>query len=107
MSFLAAYYVVFIGVFVPALCIRSYYRLKAGARFPPKPALRKQTIIIHGLLFLFACFVWRLFDRPIFPPYKIQWNHLAAGLAILIIFVCGMYSVWKSDSVRKRDRVYR
>jgi membrane protease YdiL (CAAX protease family) len=107
MSFLAGYYLFFIGVFLPAICIRSYFRLKAGARFPPKPALRKQTLIIHGLLFLFAWFVWRSFDQPIFLPYTIRWNHLAVAVAILSVFVCGMYPVWKSNSVRKRERVYR
>jgi membrane protease YdiL (CAAX protease family) len=107
MSLAAAYYVFLIGVFVPVICIRSYFRLKAGARFPPKPALRKQTIIMHGILFFLAWFVWRSFGQLLFPAYVIQWKHLLLGLAILITFVSGMYPLWKFNSVHKRDRVYR
>jgi membrane protease YdiL (CAAX protease family) len=107
MSFAAAYYVFLIGVFMPVLCIRSYFRLKAGARFPPKSVLRQQTIIIHGILFFFAWIVWRSFGEQIFPPYAFQWKRLALGLGILIVFVCAMYPYWKYNSVRKRDRIYR
>jgi membrane protease YdiL (CAAX protease family) len=106
-AFAAAYYGFLIGVFVPVICIRSYFRLKAGARFPPKPALRRQTLNVHGILFFFAWFVWRSFGQQVFPSYAIQWKHAALGLAILIIFVCGMYPIWKSNAVCKRDRVYR
>jgi membrane protease YdiL (CAAX protease family) len=107
MSFAAAYYVFLVGVFMPAICIRSYFKLKAGARFPPKPVLRRQTLIIHGVLFLVAWFVWRSFGQSVFPPYEIQWRHVALGFAILVVFVCGMYPVWKYNAARKRDRIYR
>lgn len=107
MNFAAGYYVFLIGVFLPVLCVRSYFRLKAGARFPPKPALRKQTLIVHGILFFFAWFVWRSFGQQVFPPHAIQVKHVAFGIGVLIVFVCGMYPVWKSNAMRKRDRVYR
>lgn len=107
MSFLAAYYVVFMGVLLPALCVRSYFRLKEGARFPPKSAQRRQTVIMHALMFLFAWYVWRSFDQPVFPPYAIQWKHAAFALAILVILPCLMYPMWKTNAVQKRERVYR
>jgi len=107
MSFAASYYLFFMGIFLPGLCIRSYFRLKAGARFPPKSALRRQTIIMHALMFLFAWFVWRSFGQPVFPPYAIQWKHAAVGLAILVILPCLMYPMWKANAIQKRERVYR
>jgi membrane protease YdiL (CAAX protease family) len=107
MSFLAAYYVAFMGVLLPALCVRSYFRLKAGARFPPKRALHRQTVIMHALMFLFAWYVWRSFDQPVFPHYTFQWTHAAAGLAILVILPCVMYPTWKANAAQNRERVYR
>jgi membrane protease YdiL (CAAX protease family) len=107
MNFLAAYYVFLIGVFMPVICVRSYFRLKAGARFPKKKALRIQTIIIHGILFFFAWMVCRSFGQQVFPPYEIQWKHLIVGFAILLGFVSTMYGLWKSNAVEKRERVYR
>jgi len=107
MSFLAGYYVFFMGVLLPALCVRSYFRLKAGARLPPKAALRRQTVIMHALMFLFAWYVWRSFDQPVFPPYAIQWKHAAIALAVLVILPCVMYPMWKVNAVQKRERVYR
>jgi membrane protease YdiL (CAAX protease family) len=107
MSFAAGYYVFFIGVFLPVLCVRSLYKLKAGARFPPKPTLRKQTFLVHGLTLLLAWFTWRSFGLPLFPSYSIQWKDAALGLGALVVLVCGMYPMWKSNAVRKRAQVYR
>ncbi|SRR5258707_4380608 len=107
MNLIAAYYVVLVGVFFPAVCIRALYKLKAGAPFPPKPVVRKQTLIMHGLTFLLAWLTWRSFRLPLFPPYAIQWKHAAVGVAILMMFVSGAYPLWKKMAVTNRVSVYR
>jgi membrane protease YdiL (CAAX protease family) len=107
MSIAAALYVFLIGVLLPTLCVLSYFKAKAGANSPPKAVLRIEALVMHGMFFFFAWFVRRSFHQPAFPPYVIQWKHLALGLAVLIVFVCGMYPMWKFNAARKRERLYR
>jgi hypothetical protein len=66
MSFAAAYYVFVVGILVPWICIRSYFKLKEGARFPPKPALRKQNVamVIHAIYDVIAGYAYlRLYKQ--------------------------------------------
>jgi membrane protease YdiL (CAAX protease family) len=107
MSLAAGIYVALIGVGLPVLCVRSYFKLKEGARFPPKPALRQQTLIMHAMTLLLALFTWRSFGLPNFPHYSIQPKDAAAGIGMLIVLVCVMYPRWKSNAVHKRAEVYR
>jgi membrane protease YdiL (CAAX protease family) len=107
MSLLAASYLFFLGVLMPVLCIRAFFKLKAIEKFPPKLALRLDALIMHALVFLFAWFVWRSFRLPVFPPYAIQVKHVVSGLGILLVFVAGMYPMWKTNALKKRERVYR
>ncbi|HLW97782.1 MAG TPA: CPBP family intramembrane glutamic endopeptidase [Candidatus Acidoferrales bacterium] len=103
------YFVAIMGVFLPALCIRSYYRLKAGARFPPKSALRKQTLVMHALMLLLAFFTWRTIGigQYIFPRPAIGWKDVAAGLGVLLLFLAFMYPQWKNSALRKHEKTYR
>ena len=103
------YFVALLGVFVPILCIRSYYRLKAGAKFPPKSALHKQTLIMHGFMLLLAFFTWRTIGIGpyIFPRPAIGWKDVALGLATLLAFLAFMYPQWKKSAITKREKTYR
>lgn len=103
------YFAVIVGVFLPALCIQSYFKLKAGARFPPKPALRKQTLIIHGLMLLLAYFTWRSIGigQYIFPRPAIGWKEVALGFATLGLFLAFMYPQWKNGAITRREKTYR
>lgn len=107
--FASYYYVFFLGIFLPAVCVRSYYRLKAGAPFPKKPLVHKQTIIMHGLMLFLAYFTWRSIGIGafLFPRPAIGWKDGAAGLGTLVVFVAVMYPQWKSKSIEKRERTYR
>jgi membrane protease YdiL (CAAX protease family) len=107
MSFAAAYYVFLIGIFLPVLCVRSYFRLKAGARFPRKPGFFKSTLISLAVILVIALLVWRSFDLPIFPAYAIRLKDIAIGLATVIIFACAMYPRWKYKATNSRDEVFR
>lgn len=103
------YFVLLIGVLLPALCVRSYFKLKAGAKFPLKSAFDRQTLLMHAFMLLLAYFTWRTIGigQYIFPRPAITWKHIAAGLFILIVLVAFMYPQWKISSVRKRERTYR
>ncbi len=103
------YFVLIIGVLLPVLCIRSYFRLKAGARFPPKSALHKQTLIILGLALLLAFFTWRSIGigQYVFPRPAIGWKNIAAGLVTLLVFLAIMLPYWNANSISKRDKIYR
>jgi membrane protease YdiL (CAAX protease family) len=105
--FASAYYVFFIGVFLPALCIRSYFKLKAGAPIPPKPRLFIQILVIHGFLFLLAGVTWRSFGLPLLPAYVVAWKDVALGAAILAVFVGGMYPIWKATVLRKGQEIFK
>jgi membrane protease YdiL (CAAX protease family) len=107
MSFAAIYYVFLIGVFLPAICLRSYFRLKAGARFPPKPAFFRSTLITLGVIFMIAWFVWRSFGMPVFPVYAFRWKDAALGLATLLLFLCVMVPRWKYKARHERVELYR
>jgi membrane protease YdiL (CAAX protease family) len=107
MSFAAAFYVLLVGILLPVLCVRSYFKLKAGARFPPKSAFHKQTLIMLGFFFLLAWFVWRSFGLPVFPPYPIRIKDVAAAAGVLLVLVCAMYPWWKFKATHDREQVYR
>jgi membrane protease YdiL (CAAX protease family) len=107
MSFAAIYYVFLICVLLPGLCVYSYFKLKAGAPFPSKPAMRKQALGLHAFTFLLAWFTWRSFHLPFFPPYALRLKDAALGLATLIVFVIAMYPMWKSNALKKPERTYR
>lgn len=103
----SAYYVFFVGVLLPALCVRSYFRLKTGAPFPGKPRIFLQTLVMHALLFALAFFTWRAFDLPLLPPYAVAVKDLALGLVTLVVFVGCMYPLWKRKVAAKDERTYR
>jgi membrane protease YdiL (CAAX protease family) len=103
----AAIYVSLIGVVVPALCIRSFFGLKAGARFPPKPAYFKNTLISLGVILVLAIAVWRSFDLPIFPAYTIRLKDIAIGLGTVFVFALAMYPRWKYKVIHSREEVFR
>jgi membrane protease YdiL (CAAX protease family) len=107
MSLAAAYYVFLIGVLLPVLCVSSYFKLKSGARFPPKPGFFKSTLIMLGVFFMVALLVWRSFGLPIFPAYEIRLKDVAIGLATVIVFACAMYPLWKYKAMHSRDEVFR
>ncbi len=107
MSLAAAYYVFLIGILLPVVCVRSYFKLKAGARFPPKPGFFKSTLITLGIIFAIALLVWRSFHLPLFPAYEIRLKDVAIGFATVIVFVCAMYPRWKYKSfTHSRDEVF-
>ena len=103
------YFVVIVGVFLPALCIQSYFRLKAGARFPPKRALHRQTLIMLGLMLLLSYFTWRATGtgQYVFPRPAIGWKEAAEGLVVLVVFLAFMYPQWKNSAITKREKTYR
>jgi membrane protease YdiL (CAAX protease family) len=107
LSLAAAYYVFLIGILLPALCVRSYFKVKAGAPFPAKSALRKQTLLMLGLLFLLAWITWRSFGLPLFPGYVPRWRDAGLGVGTLLIFVGAMYPVWRIAASRKREQIYK
>jgi membrane protease YdiL (CAAX protease family) len=103
----AAIYVSLIGVVLPALCVRSYFRLKAGARFPGKPAYFKNTLISLGVILVLAIAVWRSFGLPIFPAYTIRLKDVAIGAGAVIVFASVMYPRWKYKVIHSRAEVFR
>jgi membrane protease YdiL (CAAX protease family) len=107
MSLAAAYYVFLIGVFLPVLCVRSYLKLKSGARFPPKPAHFKTTLVTLAVVFAIALLVWRSFGLTIFPAYEIRLKDIAIGFATVIVFVCAMYPRWKYKATHSREELFR
>jgi len=107
MSLLADFYVLFLGVLLPVLCLLSYFKLKTDGKLPSKPVLRLDALIMLALIFLFAWLVWRSIHRPVFPSYAIQLKHLVIGFGVLVLFVSGMYPMWKTNAVKKRERIYR
>jgi membrane protease YdiL (CAAX protease family) len=107
MSFPAAFYVFYIGILLPVLCVRSYYKLRAGAPFPSKPAFRLSTLVMHGLMLLLALVTWRSFDLPMFPRATIGWKEMAYGLATLVVFLAVMVPQWKSKAMASPQKVYR
>lgn len=78
------------GVFLPALCVRSFYKIRAGAPFPHKNVFRRTTLFMHALMFLIAYFTWRSFHIPMFPRAAIGWKEIGYGFATLILFLVVM-----------------
>jgi membrane protease YdiL (CAAX protease family) len=107
MSIAAKIYILLIGVLLPALCIRSYFALKAGGRFPRKPAFFKNTLFSLGAILVLAIAVWRSFGLPIFPAYTIRLKDVAVGLGTIVVFVLAMYPRWKHKVIRSREKVFR
>lgn len=107
MSIPAAIYLSLIGVLLPALCVRSYFALKAGGRFPRKPAYFKNTLISLGVILSLAIAVWRSFGLPIFPAYTIRLQDIAVGAGTVFVFILAMYPRWKYKVVHSRDEVSR
>jgi membrane protease YdiL (CAAX protease family) len=107
MNIAAIYYVFLIGLLLPVLCIRSYYKLKAGARFPPKSASRLTTLVLHALMFLSAFLTWRSFEIPMFPRPDIGWKEAGFGLAVLVVFLAFMIPKWKKKAMASPEKTYR
>jgi membrane protease YdiL (CAAX protease family) len=107
LSFAAIYYVLLIGVFLPVLCIRSYYKLKAGAPFPSKNVFRLSALVMHALMFLLAFVTWRSFDLPMFPRPAIELKHVGYGLAVLVVFLAFMIPQWKKKAMSNPQKTYR
>ncbi len=103
----AAIYVFLIGVLLPVLCVRSYFRLKSGGRFPSKPTYFKNTLISLGVILALAIAVWRSFGLPIFPVYTIRLKDLAIGLGTVLVFALAMYPRWKYKVIHSREEVFR
>jgi membrane protease YdiL (CAAX protease family) len=106
MSFAAIFYVLFIGVFLPVQCIRSHYKLKAGAPSPSKIVFRISALVMHAMMFLIAFATWRSFDLPMFPRPAIEWKHAGYGLAVLAVFLAFMIPLWKKRAMTNPQKVY-
>jgi len=104
---LAGYYVVLIGVFIPFLSIRSYYKLKAGFPFPPKKKLHTQTLIMHALFLVLALLTSQRLGLLLFPSIFPERKDVAIGAATLLLMVGAMYPLWKASAIDKREKVYR
>jgi membrane protease YdiL (CAAX protease family) len=104
---LAVYYVALIGVFIPFLSIRSYYKLKAGFPFPPKTKLHTQTLIMHALFLVLALLTSRRLGLLLFPSIFPERKDLAIGAAMLLLMVGALYPVWKASAIKKREKIYR
>jgi membrane protease YdiL (CAAX protease family) len=107
MSFAAIYYVSFMGGLLPVLCVRSYYKLKAGAPFPSKRAFLLSALFMHGMMFVLAYFTWRSFGIPMFPRPSIGWKEAGYGLATLIVFLAVMIPLWKRGAMLNPVKTYR
>lgn len=107
MSLVAIYYVGVIGVILPLICVRSYFKLKAGARFPPKILQRRNALAMHAMIFLVAYFTWRAFHIPMFPRAVIGSREIGYGLATLIIFLAAMIPLWKVRAMNHPGKTYR
>lgn len=105
--FLAIYYVALVGVFLPVACIRSYYKLKAGAPYPPKLKLHRQTLLMHAMFLAIALFVAKSLDIVLFPPAPPRVSDVALGTGVLIVLVSAMYPLWKYKAARQPEKVYR
>jgi membrane protease YdiL (CAAX protease family) len=103
----AAIYVSLVGFVLPALCVRSYFKLKSGARFPAKPAYFKNTLISLGVILALAIAVWKSFGLPIFPAYEIRLKDVATGLGTVVVFALAMYPRWKYKVIHSREEVFR
>jgi membrane protease YdiL (CAAX protease family) len=107
MRLVAIYYVGVIGVVLPWICVRSYFKLKAGARFPPKILQRRNALAMHAMMFLVAYFTLRAFHIPMFPPAAIGVKEIGYGLATLIVFLAAMISFWKMRAMTYPVKTYR
>jgi membrane protease YdiL (CAAX protease family) len=103
----AAIYVSLIGLLLPVLCVRSYFRLKAGGRFPGKPAYFQNTLISLGVILVLAIAVWRSFGLAIFPSYSIQLKDVAIGICTVVVFALAMHPRWKYKATHSREEVFR
>ena len=107
LSLLAVYYVALIGVSIPILSIRSYYKLKAGFPFPPKIKLHRQTLIMHGIFLVLAMLTAQRLRLLLFPSIFPERKDFAIGAATLLLMAGAMYPLWKSNAINKREKVYR
>jgi membrane protease YdiL (CAAX protease family) len=107
MSIAGKIYVFLIGVLLPMLCVRSYFALKAGGRFPRKPAYFKNTLISLGVILALAIATWRSFGLPIFPAYTIRLRDIAIGVGAIVALVLAMYPRWKYKVTHSREDVFR
>lgn len=107
LSLLAVYYVALIGVLIPILCIRSYYKLKAGFLFPPKIKLHRQTLMMHAVFLVLALMTAQRLRLSLFPSVFPERKDLAIGGATLLLMVGAMYPLWKANAINKREKVYR
>jgi membrane protease YdiL (CAAX protease family) len=107
MSFPATFYVCFIGILLPVLCVRSYYKLKAGAPFPPKKVFRLTTLFMHALMFFLAFATWRSFGLPMFPRAAIGLREIGYGLVVLVVFLAFMLPQWKKKAMSNPQKTYR
>lgn len=104
---LAIYYVALLGVFLPVACIRSYYKLKAGAPYPPKPKLHRQTLLMHAMFLAIALYVAKSLGIVLFPASAPRVSDVALGAGTLILFVSAMYPLWRYRAARQPEKVYR
>jgi membrane protease YdiL (CAAX protease family) len=104
---ISLYFLVLIGVALPLLSIRSYFKLKAGAPLPPKSRLRAQTLLMELIFLALSLVVWRDTGMVLFPrtiPGARDW---AMGGAVLAAFVGFMLPVWKNAAVKRHEKTYR
>ena len=99
MSFAAAYYVFLIGVFLPVLCMRSYFRLKAGARFPQQES-SSNTDDHHSRNFVFL----RMDCVEIFRPAR--FSAVRNSMETLGSWICHsvrfrQHDVWNMEIQRR------
>jgi membrane protease YdiL (CAAX protease family) len=107
MRLVAIYYVGVIGVLLPWICVRAYFKMKGGARFPPKILQRRNALAMHAMMFLVAYFTLRAFHIPMFPPAVIGWKKIGYGFATLIVFLAAMIPLWKMRAMKFPLRTYR
>jgi len=103
----ATIYIFLIGVILPGLCVRSYFALKAGGRFPRKPGYFKNTLISLGVILALAIATWKSFGLPIFPTYTIRLKDVAIGVGTIVVFALVMYPRWKYKVTHSREEVFR
>jgi membrane protease YdiL (CAAX protease family) len=103
----AIYYVGAVGVLLPFVCVRSYFKLKAGAPLPSKNLQRLNALVMHVIMFAVVFLTLRSFRILMFPPAVIGWKEIGCGFATLIIFLAAMIPFWKKRAMAHPDKIYK
>jgi len=101
----AAYFLFWVGIFLPAMAVRSSRRINTGVKMPPFVKLQLGFLGVMLFSFALALVAARRVGMPVFGAASLRPVHWLAGVALLAFSLVAATLRFRAASPERRARI--